>query len=310
MNAPALDITVCMATYRRLPQLELLLADLAAQTLPPRQIVVVDNDAAASARPVVEAHRAALQARGIALDYAVQPEKSISLTRNMTVQRARSAWLAFIDDDERAPPQWLALLSDSAHRFGADGVLAPVLPVLPPHAPAWLRRGHFYEWARFPTGTELPGNALRLGNALLSMACLNRLRPLFDPVYGLTGGEDGDMLLRLRQTGARLIWCDEAAVTEPVTDERMRVGWLLRRALRGGQDFALHFLRGKLNGPPGAVRILGFYGRAVLQMVVAGALALMLWPLGRHHAVHWLARAYANYGKLSLLWGARHHEYA
>ena len=55
--------------------------------------------------------------------------KNISLTRNRTVALASGDWLAFIDDDERAPAAWLEQLAETAERFGADGVLGPVEPV-------------------------------------------------------------------------------------------------------------------------------------------------------------------------------------
>jgi succinoglycan biosynthesis protein ExoM len=307
---PRRDISVCIATYRRLPLLDALLRDLAMQTLPARQVVVVDNDPEGSARGVVEGHRAALAQAGSALVYDVQPEKNISLTRNLTVELAQGAWLAFIDDDERAPPQWLERLADAARDHRADGVQAPVIPEFPSHAPAWIRRGGFYDWARFRSGDIVPRNALRFGNIMLAASWLQRQHPVFDPVYGLTGGEDGDLLMRLAGQGARLVWCDEAHVTEPVADNRMHASWILNRALRGGQDFAIHYRAGKLNARPGAARTLVFVGRAIVQMLAAGLLALLLWPLGRHHAVRWLARAYANYGKLSTLWGGRYREYA
>lgn len=304
-------ISVCIPTYRRPLMLSQLLDDLAAQTLAPSQVVVVDNDAAGSARAVVEAHRGAFGARGVALDYAVQPEKNISLTRNMTVALARGDWLAMIDDDERAPAQWLALLAAAARDHGADGVQAPVVPEIPASAPAWVRRGRFHEWPRFRTGEEVPRNALRTGNCFIAADWLRRQAQVFNPAYGLTGGEDGDMLMRLVGQGARLVWCDEAYVTEPVPESRMRTRWILKRALRGGQDFAIHFEAGRLGSRrPAIMRRVVFYARALAQMTVAGVLALVSWPLGRHHAVHWLGRAYANYGKLSVLWGGHYQEYA
>ena len=45
---------------------------------------------------------------------------------------------------------------------------------------------------------------------------------VFNPAYGLTGGEDGDLLMRLMGQGARMVWCDEAYVIEPVPENRMR----------------------------------------------------------------------------------------
>ena len=60
----------------------------------------------------------------------MQPERNIALTRNRTVSLADGDWLAFIDDDERAPESWLQQLLEAATAHGADGVLAPVEPRL------------------------------------------------------------------------------------------------------------------------------------------------------------------------------------
>lgn len=301
-------ISVCLATYRRLDRLDLLLHDLAEQQRLPDEVVVVDNDPEASARSVIERHRGA--GSPFALIYDVQPRKNISLTRNRTVELASGNWLAFIDDDERAPAAWLEQLLIAVKRNSADGVLGPVLPVLPESGVAgWIRRGRFYDWPRLPTGHQVPVNQLRFGNLLLSASRLKAENPVFDPAYGVTGGEDGDLLMRMVAHGSRLIWCDEAQVTEPVEASRLRLGWILRRALRGGQDFARHFQAGRLGGVGVVARLL-FFGRALLQLVLALLLALSCLPLGLHRSVHWLARACANFGKLSVLWGWHYREYA
>lgn len=299
-------LSLCLATYCRPDRLARLLDDLAAQQCPPDELIVVDNDADASAYDVV----AARLARGLPfpLHYLVQPIKNISLARNLAVAMARGEWIAFIDDDERAPPTWLAQLLEAAERFAADAVLGPVLPVLPAQAPRWIRRGRFYDWVRMPTGTSIPRNRLRFGNVLLRADLLRGPAP-FDPAYGLTGGEDGDLLARLAQQGARLIWCDEAVVHEPVESARLSLSWLLRRALRGGQDFARHSLAGRYDGPRGrvAARLLL---RASSQCLLAALLSLLSLPFGRHHAALWLTRASANIGKLSVFWGWHYREYA
>jgi succinoglycan biosynthesis protein ExoM len=301
------DISVCIATFRRLDRLDALLGDLLAQQCRPREIVVVDNDAQGSARAVVARHQAAQSA--CPLIYEIQPEKNISLTRNHTVALASGTWLAFIDDDERAPPDWLSGLQAAALAHQADGVLGPVLPVLPGDAPAWIRRGRFYDWARMPTGTEVPANQLRFGNLMLKAKLLAGMNPVFDPRLGLTGGEDGDLLMRLVKNGARMVWNDESVVTEPVEAGRLQLRWILRRALRGGQDFARHFLAGRLHAPTLRNRLV-FFARALFQMLTAGLLSVATLPAGRHHSAYWLGRACANFGKLSVLWGWHYTEYA
>jgi succinoglycan biosynthesis protein ExoM len=301
------NISVCIATYRRPDRLRALLADLDGQHLLPFEIVVVDNDPEASAREIV-AERRALGAR-CPVHYDVQPEKNISLTRNRTVAVASGDWLAFIDDDERAPPPWLRQLADAAGRHAADGALGPVLPVVPATAPAWIRRGSFYSWARMPTGTVVPANRLRFGNVLLRARLLAPYRAPFDPAYGLTGGEDGDLLARLVNAGSRIVWCDEAAVTEPVETARLSLRWLMRRALRGGQDFARHTRAGRY-GRQTVVDRVQFASRAITQLALATVLALVTWPFGRHRAAHWLLKAAANTGKLTVFVGWHYREYA
>ena len=304
MSGPS--ISVCIATYRRAERLGALLADLAQQSLPPGEVVVVDNDAEGSGGAAVARCLAAQPP--FPVRYAIQPVKNISLTRNRTVELASGECLAFADDDERAPQSWLATLAAALARYQADGVLGPVAPIVPDDAPAWIRRGRFYDFPRLPSGSVVPPNRLRFGNVLLRAAPLRALGTPFDPAYGLTGGEDGDMLARLALQGARIVWCDEAPVHEPIEPARLNLRWLLRRSLRGGQDFARHLLAGRY-GPrrAAAVRLIA---RSLLQLIAAAALAVLCLPFGRHHAAHWLTRASANAGKLSIFLGWHYREYA
>lgn len=300
-------VSICIATYRREERLAALLGDLTCQTLLPDEVIIVDNDASGSARRVC-ALRTAMGAP-FPIRYEIQPLKNISLTRNKTVELAGGEWLAFLDDDERAPPPWLRQLMDCVRQSGADGVLGPVDPIVPTSAPTWIRRGRFYEFPRMRTGGVVPANRLRFGNVLLRGTLLRDAELRFDPAYGLTGGEDGDLLARLAQRGARIVWCDEAIVHEPVELGRLSLQWLLKRSMRGGQDLARHALQGRY-GRKSWPALCAFFLRALLQALAAAGLALISLPMGRHVSALWLTKLWANAGKLSVLWGSQYREYA
>src|SRR3984957_6707190 len=114
-------VSVCIATYRRAARLRQVLEDMVRQHRGAEEGVVVDNDAEGSGRAVVDE----LRASGVPfrLDYAVQPERNIALTRNRTVALATGDWLAFLDDDEGAPEAWLSQLMEGGERHRAAGVL-------------------------------------------------------------------------------------------------------------------------------------------------------------------------------------------
>jgi succinoglycan biosynthesis protein ExoM len=302
-----MKISVCICTYRRPERLAILLEDLTQQERLPDEVVVVDNDAAATGRETIE-KRSAIGAP-FPLVYDVQPQRGIAITRNRTVALATGDWLAFVDDDERAPPAWLRQLVESAIQYSADGVLGPVIPVVPEDAPYWIKRGQFYDFPRMASGGIVPLNRMRFGNVLLRGEPVRNEPGPFDPAYGLMTGEDGDLLVRLVQKGAKVVWCDEAIVNEPVEPARLSLRWLLQRALSGGQEFARKTLAGRY-GRVTKLRRVVLFVRALAQLMVGAALALCSWPFGRHRAVHWLTRVFANLGKLTVFWGWRYHEYA
>ena len=140
----------------------------------------------------------------------------------------------------------------------------------------------------------------------------DRVRALEGPFsarFGLTGGEDSEMLTRLVQQGAKVVSCDEAVATEPVAAARLRLRWILLRSLRGGQDFATHTLDGRF-GPLRPWSKPMFYLGAAAKLLVSLLLSVLSLPFGRHRAAHGLQLAASNAGKLSTLLRWRYQEYA
>jgi GT2 family glycosyltransferase len=297
---------VCVATYRRPVLLRSLLQSLGALTNASGYeliLVVVDNDVNRSAEWVVEGMCADLHRP---IRYAVEPVPNISLARNAGVRIALDEdadFLAFIDDDEVADPNWLDALLTAQRRFNADAVSGAVVSRYPSEAPDWIIRGAFFEQPRFATGYLLP--YAHTNNVLVARKLFEDLDAPFDPAFGRTGGEDSHFFIRARRAGARLVWMDEAVVEEQVPVSRARAGWILRRAFRIGnagvwceKDLAPHVVWLVPRAVIAAGRLL--QGAVVLIPAAAFGRASMLRALWK--------MAY-GLGCLSALTGFRYREY-
>lgn len=234
--SPTTHIAITVATWTRPAMLAELLVSLQATVVPPAtrlSVIVVDNDASGSARAVAEGARAALE---WPLHYTVEPERNISLARNRGVALAIETgadYVAFIDDDETAAPNWLSALLQAVREHGADAATGPVVGRPVAGSPAWLgTSGLFTRDRRLPTGTAVP--VAETANSIIATAVLSRVSGPFDAAYGITGGGDSEMFLRARLGGARIVWAAEAVVFETIPRSRARVRWLLQRAFRVG----------------------------------------------------------------------------
>lgn len=279
-------VAVCVCTFRRPTMLARLLCCLDRQCTDGRftwSVVVVDNDAAQSGRATVEAFRSRSQIR---LSYAVVREQNIALARNAAVEGAKGTYLAFIDDDEFPPENWLLRLVETCEEYRADGVLGPVLPHFEKPPPNWVLESRLFERPLHRTGDQLDWRHTRTGNVLFRRAVFAASGGRFDPRFG-SGGEDRDFFRRMIRDGYRFVWCAEASVWETVPAFRWKCSVLFRRALLRGQ-VPSHSGRSQLTAAARA-------GAAALYCAFAVAPALLL---GRHVAMNYLVRTGDHLGRV------------
>lgn len=305
--APAASrLAVCIATYRRPVGLRRLLDALAALELPAGGeapfVVVVDNDAERSAEAVVDAARADVP---FELVYETEPERNIARARNrgVAVARARGAeWLAFVDDDETVQPGWLRELLEARDSTGADVVAGAIRSRCPPGTPAWLAQDLFYVPLTERTGTVLSG--AYTGNVLVDGRLLDDPEGPFDARFGLSGGSDSHLFMRLHRSGARIVFAGEAVTEEVIPPGRARPGWVLRRAFRVGNT-AMLCERALVTGAP-AVRL----AKATLRLGY-GAVSLPVGVLrGRGPVLRALWNVSYGMGAFAGAVGFRYREYA
>ena len=285
-------VAVCVATRRRPQALARLLGALDAQDQRGfrMRVVVVDNDADASARPVCDALAARVS---YPLDYALEKRRGIPQARNRALARALGGdFAAFVDDDEVPEPGWLAELLRVQRRTGADAVAGPCLARFAEPPARWIAEGGFFERPRFATGEER--DVAFTHNALVRCAALAALPRLFDERLALCGGSDVELFRRFARAGFRIVWADDARVHDVVPPQRARLGWILRRARRVGASNAW-VERRHAPGARALSRVLAHGAACVLK----AGLLLLLSPLrGRAAAARALHLACFGLGRL------------
>ena len=232
--APRDALTIGLLTFRRPDDLAVVLPQLLDQADALEhpelvvEILVVDNDAAGSGRPVVDA------LGSDRVRYAVEPTPGIAAARNRVLDEAAdSRFLVFIDDDERPQPGWLQALVDTQQRAAAVAVAGAVVSDFAEEPGPWIAAGDFFRRRRLPTGT--PITVAATNNLLLDMRAVSAAGLRFDADFGLTGGSDTLFTRRLGATGP-MVWCDEAVVTDHVPASRLTRRWVLQRAFRSGNS--------------------------------------------------------------------------
>lgn len=238
--APPVGVSVGMLTYRR-PDilrrgLESVLARLAEDSDElfgfEVDILVVDNDSARSALPVVE------ELASPVVRYVCEPRPGIGPARQRAIDECTDRdLLAFIDDDEIPRPGWLPHLLRTWGATGAAAVAGRVVPEYETALDRWIEAGRFFIRRDLPTGTLV--ESAPAGNLLLDLAQVRRLGLRFDDRFALSGGEDTLFTRQLRKRGGLIAFCRESEAVDIVPADRMTREWVLRRALSHGNTTAL-----------------------------------------------------------------------
>ncbi|MEM7709294.1 MAG: glycosyltransferase family 2 protein [Pseudomonadota bacterium] len=278
------EVAVTLCTFRR-PEVAETLRSLDRQVLPDdvsMRIIVADNDETPSGR-------AAVEGTGLAVEYVHAPARNISIARNAGLEAAGNAdWIAFLDDDEIAPPDWLTLLLARAKEMGADAVFGPAVAQYGPETPDWMRDLDLH--SNRPErrgGTVMTGHTC---NALLRWAGTDWTTQRFDLARGTSGGEDTAFFFAIHRMGARFEVCDAAEVHERVEPKRLSLGWLARRKFRSGQSYAA--------SETSATGRLRLAATAAGKTVICGAGALLTAPAATRRNF-WLLRGAMHLGVIA-----------
>jgi succinoglycan biosynthesis protein ExoM len=219
-------VAACVCTCKRPKLLKRCLDSLAAQMLAPGialEIVVIDNEPEPNNHRVITDFIATCHR--FPIHYRHEPQQGIANARNAAIEVALElgvGWIAMLDDDETAAPDWIAKLMDPAcrHMPVLQGVNRAVYPSPLPY------------WA-IPGGDAagvvetLPSAAA--GNVRFDIA-IARAGFRFDKSFNLTGGEDRDFFERARMAGFSIQSAPDAITYEVRHPERLTYRGQVRRA--------------------------------------------------------------------------------
>ncbi len=222
-------VSIIIPTFRRPARaVEAARSALAQDGATDFEVVLVDNDPAGSA---LDALRALNDPRVVIMH---EPRAGVANARNAGLRAARGELIAFLDDDEIAPPRWLAELMRVQASVNADVVFGPVRTKL-----AAKPRDHaeYFEafFARDPGHAEgLIDVFYGCGCSLVRRAALPSAEP-FSGERNEIGGEDDLLFQGLEAEGARFSWAPDAFVWETPEPSRVTLAYTLKRAFAYGQ---------------------------------------------------------------------------
>ena len=271
-------------------------------------VAVVENDANPLSRDTVEEVAAGT---GLDINYVQETRQGIPFARNRALKACldmNAAWVALIDDDETARPDWLVKLASACDHHRAEVANGPVHRIYEQEPPYWWKQ---QLEKRRETGTEIseaPTNNILMATRILDPAGLG-IR--FEESL-TNGAEDIDFFRRVHAAGVKMIWVDDAYVDEFVPASRVKTQRLLNRlVMAAASGTQMKVLReGKW------IAIRDHFPKGLRRIVLGGVSAiigvparLMFGQAGGRVLFYGLSRLAKGAGNLKGLAGGVHRYY-
>lgn len=274
-------VTVIIPTFHRPAGAMSAVRSVFAQIgAPSFEVLLVDNDSGQSCAPIaLHLEREA----NVPFRYAVEGAAGVANARNTAVSLAKGAFIAFLDDDEVAKPNWLADLVAVQNETKADVVFGPIEARLP-EAAAEPRSYFQLFFSRILEGeSRLIDKPYGCGNSLLKRETVLKGLTPFNPCTNETGGEDDLLWQDVRTWGGTFAWAKDAWVYEDVPESRASWSYLTKRSFAYGHNTTAQWADG---AQASYAKVAYSMARGVLQTIAMAPIALVLW-LVRHDKRAW-----------------------
>lgn len=279
-----LNIAIVICTLQRPKMLRDCLVSIARQPVPSGcqvTVVVVENDEKDSSSAIV---KTCFEGTAFAAIYGLQPERGIPFARNRSVELALQAnadWLIFVDDDEEVTDGWLEAMASHARSEKADVYSGPVIYRFDQTTPEWFELGRGVADRKHNQFIETAATNNTLVNADLFKQDGLGLR--FNEDMRFTGACDDFLFRSATAKGVRIMWVTDAPTQETVIDERLTLGWNLKRRFRIGAN-RVHISRGENGNAHTWKNMAPEFAKLTGRALPALAVSLLRMPLNRQKA--------------------------
>ncbi len=297
MALPLISVSLC--THNRRVQLAKTLASLEKQTTEDAfsyEVIVIDDGSTDDTQEFLAGFS---KQTSMPFRYVRENGAGVGQARNRGVTESRGEWIAFIDDDEMAEPDWLLRLAETAFPHDADCVGAPILVESPKDSLITPVGTVLKLLGESPVMKRTYGEETRkdkvpiynlpsTGNALVKRSVFDDIG-MFNP--SLSVGEDMDFFRRARKAGCNIFRAPNAVVYHILPPERFTPDYLIPLAVHSGKTQA-YFDR-KEWGHFGTIRssILRFVHAVVVTVPLLGIALIRRdksWRLSRRCSLYFM----------------------
>lgn len=251
-----INISVAICTHNRDKHLGKALDSLVLQTLPVREfeIIVIDNKSTDRTKEIVLQYYKHVEN----LRYIYEPILGLSQAKNTAWKNAKGTYVAYLDDDAIAAPNWLEQIlitfeeyKSKGHHIGAlGGKVEPIWEIPKPH---WLTdqmalQLTVLDWSDVPIFIENESKWIVGANTIYPKTILEKFGG-----FSIQLGRKGKKLLsheenllhhQIREAGNKIVYDPIVKVKHLIPKERINQEWLLNRRYWGGFSSAMvHKLR-------------------------------------------------------------------
>jgi len=238
-------ITVVICTYNRKQYLKLAIDSILNQTisLDLIELIIIDNNSTDGTRELVEKYFKDID---IHCKYILETNQGLSYCRNTGIAESKHGYIAYLDDDGIAEPNWLELMlnviSENNEMFAcATGDVVPIWEI---PRPDWLIPLYDIYYSIFQLSndrfiftseeihTPAGGNVVYNKEVLLKFGGFNT--KLGRNNKNLLSGEETLLHKQMIKNGYELIYIPEIRIKHHIHKSRISRYWLLRRYFWGG----------------------------------------------------------------------------